>query len=317
MPGTSHERANVRGNVRRIPAPVNEIVTAGPIRLQRTLLDAVSQSHQRSVRRFRIVAEHGDDLESAHFAEFGGAQNDVRRTVFNHGKRVGRHGVMEHFKTFLLQRFRHALHKINVAVNQQHTQRGLGRSHDNASVAGIHSFWLAALRAIAFSRSKTSICSPLRFRCPVTYPSRSAAGTMIPATSSHAPCTGIAHFSGALDMCRSTTRKKRVEGESAPDNPGPKSSTGRILPRRKTTPAISGVVCGNVNISGEAISSATPSRRKAIRRVPTCRTTKEGTRLLFSALTRAPFRAAESQQDGSRSAAIRDSRLPTVAIPRQ
>src|SRR5882672_5742977 len=317
MPGTSHERADVGGDVSRIPAAVNEIVTAGPIRLQRTLLDAVSQSHQRSVRRFRIVAEHGNDLESAHFAEFGGAQNDVRRTIFNQCERVRRHGVMEHLKAFLLQRFRHALHKIYIAVDQQHTQRGLGRGHGNASVAGIHSLPLEALNAIAFSRSKTSICSPLRSRCPVTYPSRSAAGTMIPATSSHAPCTGIAHFSGALDMCRSTTRKKRVEGESAPDNPGPKSSTGRILPRRRTTPAIRGVVCGNLYISGEAISSATPSRGKAIRRVPTCRTTKEGTRLLFSALTRVPFRAAKSPQDGPRSAAIRDSRLPTVAIPRQ
>ena len=58
-------------------------------------------------------------------------------------------------------------------------------------------------------------------------------------------------------------------GDGAPSKPGPKSSTGTIRPRRKTTPAISGVVCGNETSSGDAISSTTTSRDNATRRVPT------------------------------------------------
>ncbi len=45
--------------------------------------------------------------------------------------------MMKHLKPFFFERFRHALDEVDVAVNQQHAQRRLARSHDNTSVARI------------------------------------------------------------------------------------------------------------------------------------------------------------------------------------
>src|ERR1700676_1920594 len=175
------------GDVSGIPAPVNVIIATSAVSLERTLLDAIAKSHEGSIRCFRIASQHGNNFKGSHFTEFGCAQNYVRRTPLDHRERVGSHRVMQHFKTFLLERFRHTFDEVDVAVNQQYAQRGLARSHDRTCSALTPLSSNAELAAMAFSKSTTSICSPLRSSRPMTKSRSPVGGYIHPLTSSHAP----------------------------------------------------------------------------------------------------------------------------------
>src|ERR1700745_1894966 len=111
--------ANVRGDGGGWASAVNVIVATSLERFHEGALAAIAESDDRKRSVFRVGANQAGDIESAHFAHVGGANDSGGRIVLDGGERERRLSAADDLEAFFFQSVADTLGKVDVGIDEQ------------------------------------------------------------------------------------------------------------------------------------------------------------------------------------------------------
>src|SRR5450432_990872 len=185
---TLNNLSDVRRNRGWWAVPVDVVIASSLKGFHQRALAAVPDGDDRKLIIFWIGMNDAGDLECAHFAHVGGAEDSCGHVIFQSGQRKGSLIGGHHLETFALQGIRDAFCKINVTVDEQNLGRAAGNHQDEAScdAAATRAGGLAPGPGVSAPIFKTSITSPSWEIQPETYAaSDSPAGDISAVINSH------------------------------------------------------------------------------------------------------------------------------------
>ncbi len=110
---------HVGGNYRGRTSAIDVVVATSLECFHQCALAAVAERDDRHCGIFGVGTNHARDVERAHFAHFGGADDRRWRVIFESSEGEGGLGAAVDFKTFALQGITETFGKINVGVDQE------------------------------------------------------------------------------------------------------------------------------------------------------------------------------------------------------